>query len=587
MNSTVGPALTEFERAVKQLRRHLSAVPGLVETVFSGSDEWLDLLMHKLVPHLAGEGCLVVVVAGGTNTGKSTVFNLLNGQNLSPIVNTAAATCHPVLAASAARAAQIMEGKLFPEFSPVRLADPDAPVDRSLAGDTLLIAENARLPDAIVVMDTPDVDSIDTVNWDVAEHIRAAGDVVVAVLTGEKYKDRRVVEFFREAAASGRVIVPLMNKANPADDFGVAREQVREFLSDIGSEGHAFVVPHDFDLAKSLNAEIGSLNGGPDLWAYLNGLDIHATKEHVFKSTVDRFTSQAEGFVHRARTAQHGIESTIAAFEQGAESFSERYDPSPGEAVGGLFHEFVQSKRGPVRRAIGSTSAVVVRGAGAVGRRLSSVFTTRASLDPKEAPDPSELIQRHRRQIERIVRDLVAHYIEQARQLGEPLGPPIEEAARNLDVPELEQTIGKTAFKSENVSEEFRAHAMRTLDAWWNDHRGRRAALESLDAILAVMPAAIAVPISIHTGGVGAGEAAAVAGAMTATFVAKVMELEFGDAMFDFLSPWRSEQREMLRNALVEHITVQITQPARAMLTPFTDGTVAAMETSLEQCREA
>lgn len=587
MNSTIGPALTEFERALKAFRKHLEVIPGLPELVFTRSDDWVDLLTHKLVPHLAGEGCLVVVVAGGTNTGKSTVFNLLNGKNLSPIVNTAAATCHPVLAASPARAAQVLEGKLMPEFSASRLTNPNAPVDKSLPGNTLLIAENKKLPDQIVVMDTPDVDSIDTVNWEVAEHIRAAGDVIVAVLTGEKYKDRRVVEFFREARASGRVIAPLMNKANPADDYATAREQIREFQSDTDTKGPAFVLPHDFEIGKSLEITVPSVNGGADLWAFLLDLDIHATKKRVFESTVDRFATQATEFIDRARGVQRSIESTVAAFEQVAESFSERYDPSPGEAVGGLFHEFVQARRGPVRRAIGSTSAVLVRGAGAVGRRLSSVFTTQSSLDPKDAPDPGELTQRHRRQIERIVRDLVAHYIEQARLLGKPLGPPMEDAARNLDVTALEQTIGKTALKSENVSEEFRAHAMRTLDTWWNDHRGRRAALESLDAILAVMPAAIAVPISIHTGGVGAGEAAAVAGAMTATFVAKVMELEFGDAMFDFLSPWRNEQREMLRNALVEQITNEVTAPGREMLSPFTDGTVASMETNLEQCRQA
>lgn len=587
MNSTIGPALTEFERAVKAFRRHLAAVPGLPEAVFTETDDWLDLLTHKLVPHLAGEGCLVVVVAGGTNTGKSTVFNLLNGKNLSPIVNTAAATCHPVLAASPNRAAQVLEGKLLPEFTATRLTKAKAPIDKSLPGDALLIAENSKLPDQIVLMDTPDVDSIDTVNWEVAEHIRAAGDVVVAVLTGEKYKDRRVVDFFREAGASGRIVAPLMNKANPADGFAIARDQIAEFQKDTGTEGPAFVLPHDFKLGESYDVSVQGMDDELDLWGYLNEIDIHSTKERVFQSTVDRFASQAGAFLERAHDVERSIESTIARFLDGAESFAEQYDPTPGEAVGGLFHEFVQARRGPVRRAIGSTSAVLVRGASAVGRRLSSVFTTQASLDPKDAPDPSELTQRHRHQIERIVRDLVAHYIEQARQLGEPLGPPMEETARSLDVPALEQTIGKTAFKSENVSEEFRAHAMRTLDAWWNDHRGRRAALESLDAILAVMPAAIAVPISIHTGGVGAGEAAAVAGAMTATFVAKVMELEFGDAMFDFLSPWRREQQELLHHALVQRITFAVTGPAREMLTPFTDGTVGTLETSLEQCRQA
>ena len=85
-------------------------------------------------------------------------------------------------------------------------------------------------------MDTPDVDSIDKRNWEVADHIRAAGDVLVAVVTGEKYKDDRVIQYFKEAAASGRMLIPVMNKANPADDFDVARKQLKEFCNDVGIE---------------------------------------------------------------------------------------------------------------------------------------------------------------------------------------------------------------------------------------------------------------------------------------------------------------------------------------------------------------
>jgi hypothetical protein len=340
-------------------------------------------------------------------------------------------------------------------------------------------------------------------------------------------------------------------------------------------------------MGSKLDVPIESLNETPPLWTYLESIDVHATKERVYENTVVHFAGQAEQFIHRVENQKASLETIVRECEDFAASYAGQYDPAPGEAVGGLFHEFVQSKRGSIRRMIGSTSAVVIRGATSVGRRVTSMFTTPQSLDPDDAPDATEINNRHRKQIERIVRDLVTHYIDYGRRLGEPVGPPLETAAGKLDLPALEASVGKTALKSDDVSEEFRAHAMRTLDAWWNDHRGQRAALESLDTVLAVMPAGIAVPISIYTGGVGAGEAAAVAGAVAATFVAKVMELQFGDAMFDFLSPWKAEQQELLRDALHKQITSNVLAPVHRMLAPFSEDSLPTLKESIETCRKA
>ncbi|MDZ4858666.1 MAG: dynamin family protein, partial [Candidatus Hydrogenedentes bacterium] len=222
----LGAALLQFDANLKRLRDALSGDALLSRAVFDGAEEWSNLLSYKLVPHLAGDGCLIVAVAGGTNTGKSTVFNLLLGRNASPMVATAAATARPVIAANARRARECLDGKLVPEFLPTALEDVRAVVERTSPPNTLFVTTHDALPDRIVLLDTPDVDSIEREHWAVADAIRAAGDVIVAVLTGEKYKDDRVVGFFRHALASGRIVAPLMNKANPERDFEVARKQL-------------------------------------------------------------------------------------------------------------------------------------------------------------------------------------------------------------------------------------------------------------------------------------------------------------------------------------------------------------------------
>ncbi len=110
MENVLGEALTRFEQRLGEVRAAVAPHPGLASLLFEGTDEWSDLLTFKLVPHLSGEGCLVAAVCGGTNTGKSTVFNLLVGREVSSMVMTAAATCHPVLVGDDARVRECLAG---------------------------------------------------------------------------------------------------------------------------------------------------------------------------------------------------------------------------------------------------------------------------------------------------------------------------------------------------------------------------------------------------------------------------------------------------------------------------------------------
>lgn len=556
MESSLGQTVSAFHEALEQFEAELSASPALEARVFDRCRDWRDLLTFKLIPHLAGEGCLVVAVAGGTNTGKSTVYNLLTGRALSPAVNTAAATCHPVLAGNSMRAAQCLESKLLPEFIPQRLAQPEDATDGNISFNTLLVAEVESLPDRMVVMDTPDVDSIDRRNWEVADHIRAAGDVLIAVLTGEKYRDDRVVQFFREARRSGRIIVPLMNKANPAEDFAVARQQIEEFRRDSDTDGPAFVLAHDFEIGADLERDIPALDGGSDLRTRLLDMDVAAIKQQVFRDTVAHFAQGTDAFLQNTRSVHKELREHVDAFESRAAQTAMRFEPAPGEEVGGLFHAYVQARRGPLRRSIGASSAAVARGVGSVSRRITRGIRQRVTLDAATEAERTEdaRYRFHRTAIEDLTRELISGMIDQVRSVGPPYREMVRTGASSLNADAAAEAVVRDTLKSENISEEFREHARAMLDTWWADHAGKRRALEALDATLAVMPAAIAAPLALYAGGMGVAEAMVVAGPLTAQFLTRVMEYQFGDAMFDFLSPWRAEKRAVLEQALKTHV---------------------------------
>ncbi len=585
MEQRLGDALTRFNRAFTAFRESIETDPKLAAAVLDGVDEWADQLRYKLTPHLEGEGCLVVAVTGGTNTGKSTVFNMLLGQRVSPVVATAAATRRPVLAAHPERAAACLEGKLVPEFSPRHLDDPASVVARETPSDALYVAEVPDLSEQLVFLDTPDVDSIDREHWDVADHIRAAGDVLVAVLTAEKYRDDRVVAFFREAQASGRVVIPLMNKADPADDYTTARMQLDTFCDDLGLDTPRFVVAHDFALADSPQGPVRSLDGAPDLRTYIEELDVPSIKERVYRDTVRHFAERAEGFLEQAEEVAHVLRSAAEEFEDRARRNAAKYDPIPGSEIGGLFHDFVQRRRGVVRRSIGAASKTVVRGVTVFSRSLSKAFRTRTTLEPQNGPQTdAELRAIHAETIERLTRDLAAGYIDTCRNFREPAAHLIANGVKELDVEAAVQAVVRQTLRAENISDEFRQHAHRMLEAWWQDHQGQRRVVEALDALLAITPAAIAVPIAIYTGP-GLPEATlGIAGPVVEQFAARVFEYQFGDAMFDFLSPWKKEQQEALERAMRDHLTEPALHVLRQRLACFEGDWMTTMREARQDC---
>jgi len=554
-------ALAGFSKGLQQLRVHLAGDPALTAAVFDDSDEWADLLMYKLAPHFEGEGCLIAAVTGGTNTGKSTAFNLLLGAEVSPMMATAAATRHPLLAAHADRAAQCMEGRLVPEFKAQLAGDGMGVVSEDVPEDAIFVAETDSLPTDLMLLDTPDVDSIDQRNWKVADHIRATGDVLVAVLTAEKYRDERVVSFFKQASASGRVVLPLMNKANPADDYAVARHQLADFCSDVDIDSPCFVLPHDFSLADDLTRTIPSLDGDTDLRSYLESLDIPALKRRVYESSLTHFVREAESFLSGLDEVAGALVAVRDEFFGRADTFANKYDPAPGTEIGGLFHQYVQERRGPIRRAIGRSSKAVTKGAVRIGRTLTGALRRRSDLEggATDATDAS-LREKHSDAIAQITRDLITSLLESRPNVREPAGHLVGDELQSLDIDTVVTEVIDDTLKADDISEEFREHAKRMLDSWWEDNTGKRKVLEGLDAVLAVAPAAIAAPF-VFTAGVGGPEAVLLAGPFVEQFLARVIEYQFGDEMFDFISPWTAEQRTSLRSALVAHIATPALGP--------------------------
>ena len=176
MHSDIGYALEEFDRALQRLREAAGSVPALEAALFDGFEDWERQLAFKLAPRLSGEGCLIILVAGGTNTGKSTVFNMLAGADLSPVSPYGAHTKRAIAAANPRRYEECLQpGRLLPDaFTPCPYdpAHPERLTENQGAPLSLFVVQHDALPDRLILLDTPDIDSIVKENWDLAKAVR-------------------------------------------------------------------------------------------------------------------------------------------------------------------------------------------------------------------------------------------------------------------------------------------------------------------------------------------------------------------------------------------------------------------------------
>ncbi|HUG94439.1 MAG TPA: hypothetical protein VML55_26650, partial [Planctomycetaceae bacterium] len=99
-----GPAASsgrfrECAASVDRLSRtllNLERQTGLLKVPPLAGREWFDLLRQKLIPQLRDDAFLVVAVVGGTNIGKSVIFNHVAGCRASATSPLASGTRHPV-----------------------------------------------------------------------------------------------------------------------------------------------------------------------------------------------------------------------------------------------------------------------------------------------------------------------------------------------------------------------------------------------------------------------------------------------------------------------------------------------------------
>ena len=218
--------------------------------------EWFRLLEEKLLPQVGADAFLVAAVVGGTNIGKSVVFNHIAGTRASATSPLASGTKHPVvLVPSGFEDSHDLES-VFAGFQLVEWTDAEKALDEA-ADHQLFWKRGESLPPNLLVLDTPDIDSDARVNWERADMVRRAADVLIAVLTQQKYNDAAVKEFFRRAAAEDKVVLAVFNQVHLPDDEEYWPLWMQTFCDETGVQPHVlYLAPHDRKAAEENRLEL-------------------------------------------------------------------------------------------------------------------------------------------------------------------------------------------------------------------------------------------------------------------------------------------------------------------------------------------
>ncbi len=217
-----------------------------------GTTAWHANLFQKLLPQVTEAPYLIVAVAGGTNIGKSTMFNHLVGFPASRVHPDATQTRHPVCLLPRGFARRHELARVFPGFELGSWTSEDDAVAEGPSNRLIHREDPTGLqPPNLVLLDTPDVDGAIPVNWDRARLISHAADVLIAVLTQQKFNDAAVRRFFREAAEADKTILVVFNMVEWPEDREHCARWLDTFCRGTGATpAHVYAVPRDRAAAR-------------------------------------------------------------------------------------------------------------------------------------------------------------------------------------------------------------------------------------------------------------------------------------------------------------------------------------------------
>lgn len=433
---------------------------------------WHANLHQKLVPQAADAPYLIVAVAGGANMGKSTLFNHLVGFHASRVHHNAAETKHPVCMLPRGFTDRHDLGRVFPGFAlqPWKSED-DAVAEGHPDGLVYREDPTGAQPANLVLLDTPDVDAALPNNWKLAEAITHAADVLIALLTQQKYNDEKIRRFFRIAAEADKAVLAVVNMVEWPEDREHCRGWLDTFRKGTGAEPlHAYAVPRDRAAARDNRLTFHPLSPrATDPRTDLAELQFAEIKIRSLRGSLRQALDPDEGIPAYLRDLERRADENRQARAVIHQKVQVRIDlpRPPGHIVGDEIWRWLEPRRTWFDRK--------VHGAyGALGRTVAKWLP--GSVEPAE--DEARFLAEERTQLNKAL-EAVYNDLEQVHRVGaaalrQELQPLIAGDQRRRAFEELQRRLAAAPLATES----YRVAIARRLETFEDEHPRMMRAIE-------------------------------------------------------------------------------------------------------------
>lgn len=478
--------------------------------------EWFELLDRKLLPQLVEDPFIVAAVVGGTNIGKSVVFNHLAGCSASATSPLASGTKHPTCLVPTGFADRHDLTEIFRGFEVIEWSSAEAPLTET-EEHRLFWRTVDELPPNLLVLDTPDIDSDAQVNWLRADHIRHGADVLIAVLTQQKYNDAAVKQFFRKAAAEGKAVIVVFNQCLLPDDEQYWPIWLETFCRETSIEPElVYLAPHDRSAAEenrlafyqrkpSQNGDENVPSDVPcDLAEELSRLHFEEIKYHTLKTSIAQLLDPAEGvpgYLNQVRAKSGDFHSAEEMFSTNQLARIDDWPPVPNSLLVAQIRQWWRQQREGMSRSVHEFY-------NALGRGVTFPFVWARNRISGEPADPLETYRRQ--EWETIVEAIGRLYdgLTQLSLLGnELLRPRLETVLAGKSRSELLETV-TSEFNDLDLAAELEQLVAAQMHTFREDSPQMYAFLKRLDSVAAAARPLTSV-IFFFAGGGPVGEAVA------------------------------------------------------------------------------
>jgi len=454
-------------------------------------------LFRDVLPRLDAQApLLLVALAGPNNVGKSTLFNTLTGAPLSPARAEGGLTRQCLAAVHPGGDTHALEVALGRRYELIRLPEGSAaPVDTAGPPGRLYLTVASGLPEGLVLMDTPDFDSVFRDNRAATEALLLTADVVLFVVSRQTYQNAALVEFVRSAVGAGRPYLLLYNEAS-------RRETAIGHLDTLQAQvGHPpvarYLAPHQPAVEDGAPLAIEPLEGAPPLEKLLGEPRRAASlKRLALTATLKDALDEAESLAARAEERADAPERLRQRLRHELLELgqSAAVRSVPADAVLTAFREALDQTH-PIHRAVRLPFRLVTQGMTLLGKGLRRAFTG-------PAPEPTAIADATSARLgdgvlevtERLAPELAAWRGDEVTRelLREVLAP-----STTTQIPGLPDARGRQEDEA-RFTEECRSLFIRELP------RGAQGQLmQAATTFVYAVPAGAAAALSFATGGLG------------------------------------------------------------------------------------